>query len=358
MKMDFIQKILIVKLDHIGDLLLATPVFRSIKEKYPKIQLDLLIAEKSFPVVENSPFINRVYFYNSDDFDRGAANKDITYLKNYLTVSEIRKEQYDLCIGLREDLNNLCIQKMLKAKKNISFSTHTQYSDLMDETVINDDNKHAAEINYDLLKLLNIECPQYIQPEIFLTEKDKVWADEFWKNNNLSNEDIVIAISPGGGWYLNWWPYENFAELANKLGDYNRNVKIIWVGGKAEYEILHRIEEKYNGKMISAVGQTTIPQLAALYSKVRLVVTNDGGPMHVATAVKAKVLALFGPSPYKRFGPLGINSSVITKNYKCSPCPQFVKGNPNQCRSNDCMKAISVEEVFEKVVPILEEVQE
>lgn len=357
MDMNLVKKILVVKLDHIGDLLLATPVFRAIKEKYTEVQLDILIGRKSFSVVENSPFIDNIYFYDSDDFDRNSDNDERTYLENYFTVCKIRENSYDLCIGLREDLNNLCIQKMLGAKYNISFSTHSDFAVLMDETTINDDKKHAAEINFDLLKLIGIHPPINIQPEIFLNRQDEKWAKDFLKKYKITDENIIIAISPGGGWYLNWWPHQNFAKLANELISYDSQIKIVWVGGNAEREILDKIRLEYKGGVISAVGKTTIPQLAALCKNVDLVITNDGGPMHIATAVRAKVLALFGPSPYKRFGPLGENSTVITKNYKCSPCTQFVKGHPNQCKSNKCMMAISIDEVLKKAISIIEGVR-
>jgi len=345
------KKILVIKLDHIGDLILATPVFRSIKEQFPNTELDVLISKNTRDIVKNSPFISHIYTYESGDFDReNRINNNI--LKNNIKVLDcIRKKQYDLCIGLREDLNNIPIQKLCGAQKNISFSTNTPYGSFLDETTVNDPDKHAAEVNYDLLKLIGIEKKEQIIPEIFISDSDRKWALEFLKNNENSSVSIKIAMSIGGGWFLNWWPIENFARLGAKIKEeYKDQVELIVVGGKAEVELEQKLREQSQFNYISAVGKTTILQLIALFSNMDFVISNDGGPMHMATAAGTPVIALFGPSPYRRFGPLGHGNTIISKNFPCSPCPQFVRGQAAKCTDNQCMKQISVSEVFDVVV--------
>lgn len=346
MKMDDINKILIVKLDHIGDLILATPTFRALKERYPASQLDVVVAPKSAPVVNNSPFINRVYYYSSHDFDRTNSLNESVRLENMQTVCSLRSEHYDLCIGLREDLKNIVIQKMFGAKRNISFNTNTVFAEMLDESVRNNESHHSAEINFDLLKIIDVEKPEMIQPEIFINKTEIDWSWKFLDENGVNEEDCLIGISPGGGWFLNWWPYENYIKLVNALWKYNSDLKIVIVGGNAEAKLAKKIKDGLGGTLVDAVGKTSISQMVALFKCMKFVITNDGGPMHMACAAKTPVIALFGPSPYKRFGPLGKDNVVISRNMKCSPCPQFVQGETPKCLDNKCMKNITVEEVY------------
>ena len=347
MKNLYSAKILIVKLDHIGDLLLATPVFKAIKEKYPECRLDVIANSKSSIVLKNNPYITHIYPYDSQMFNREGNNSVLTSLRNFETVCAIQHERYDICIGLREDHENLPLMKLLGAESNISFSTYTEYAFLLDKSVENDSNKHAAEINFDLLKLLNIQKPRILEPQIFTEEADEKWADTFLAENNISEDNIVIAISPGGGWFLNWWPWEKYASVCEMLSLYKPNIRIVTVGGRAEEKLDLKIRQNAKCYIASAVGKTTIHQLAALYRRAAFTITNDGGPMHICTAVGTPVIALFGPSPYNRFGPLGENNVILTKKFKCSPCPQFVKGRIPDCMDNRCMKAITVEEVLD-----------
>lgn len=348
-----VRKLLVIKLDHLGDLLLATPVFRAIKEKYPDVQVDVLINPKAKAIVENNPFIRHTYTYSSIDFDRGNSMVEKNFLDNANAIEAVRAEHYDLAIGLREDLDNVPIQMMCGAKKNIGFRTHTKYAKYFDASAANDDRKHAAVVNFDLLSLIGIRQPSVIQPEVFFKEEDKQWAEHFLKQNHVNANDPIIGFSIGGGWFLNWWPIENFISLGDRIYQEYPDATIILIGGKAEKALEEKFIHSSHAKYVSAVDKTSILQLIALYARMNFVVTNDGGPMHMATAAGTPVIAMFGPSPCARFGPCGKDNVVLTKELPCSPphasCPQFVKGQLPPCLDNKCMKAITVDEVFAKV---------
>ncbi|MGN6711813.1 glycosyltransferase family 9 protein [Anaerocolumna jejuensis] len=352
-----IKKILVLKLDHIGDLVLATPVFRAIKDLYPDIELDALVSSGSFPVIKNSPFINKIYTYDADQFDRYGIINSITKQNNFQSILETRKNHYDLCINLREDDANIAIMNMLAAKINISFINDTIYRELLDAYVVQNKKKHAAASNFDLLKIINISKPKVIKPEIFVSEEDLHWTYEFLNNNKLHDNDIKIGVSIGGGWFLNWWPYKKYVELCQKLCHYNKKVKIIFIGGKAEEALWGNITTLNPERYISAMGRTSITQLAALSNSMDLFITNDGGPMHIVSTADKPIIALFGPSPSRRFGPLGKHNVIITKNFKCSPCPQFEHGKVPECKANRCMDSITVDEVFKAAIKIIDTIR-
>ena len=348
------SKILLIKLDHIGDLILAVPAFKAVRKRYPRAQIDVMVNPKSQAVIRNLSEIDHIYLYDSRDFDRDDHIDQQGLGRNISNIHKIRCEKYDICIGLREDLSNIPIQLMCGAKENLSFSTNTQFAGYLDQSVENDETKHAARIHFDLLKQIDVEMPKILIPEIPISEDDRLWAATFLKEQEQENISVRIGLSIGGGWFLNWWPIENFVCLARKIKNTYPNVEIILVGGSAEKKLEGIFQKTADFDFISAIGRASIGQMFALYEKMDLVVSNDGGPMHMATAAKTPVIAMFGPSPCKRFGPLGADNVIITKKYPCSPCPQFVKGQTPHCQDNQCMKAITVEEVYQAVVTKME----
>lgn len=342
------QKILIVKLDHIGDLLLATPVFQAIKNKYPNAYLTVVVNPSSAVVLKNNPYIDKVYTYSSKTFMRDGMMDTNKLISNLDTILKIRSEHYSLAVGLREDYNSVPFLNLLNARETISFKTNTIYSEFLTYSIENDNNKHMSEVFFDLLHVMKIDKPKKILPQIYIEKSDTDWVHEFLYDKKISTEEHkVLIISPGGGWKLNWWPWENYANLCNKIIQYDDHIRILIVGGEAERAVADNILSCVHTNIFSIAGETTLHQLAALYKIASLVVTNDGGMMHLATTAAIPIIALFGPSPDQRFGPLGKESLVINKKIHCAPCPQFVYNEEPHCTDNKCMQLIDVDEVYQ-----------
>lgn len=353
MKKFEVGSILFIKLDHIGDMILATPVFKAVKEKYPDCKLGVLCSSKGQVVLMNNPYVDDVFVYNPDMFDRGNENNEFSKLVDFFTILEVRNQQYDVCINLREDHENVIIQKMAGAKFNISFSTDSPYPQLLDYSIPNPGAVHAAKKNFALLELIDVVQPFRMKTELFPDEADLEWADNFLKENSVTCFDKLIVVCPGGGWFLNWWPWENYAKLCDDLCQYNSSFKVILVGGSAEKEVIASIKKQCSCQIIDACGKTTLQQLSALCSKAKLVVCNDGGPMHVASTAQVPIIAMFGPSP-RWFYPVGEDNIIIHKDFACSPCPQFQPGEKPKCLNNKCMKLISEKEVLKTALEVLE----
>lgn len=351
MKQFEVHSIIFMKMDHIGDMVLSTPVFRAVKERYPECSVGVLCSAKGALVLKNSPFIDDMYICNPDMFDREGANNSYTKMKDFWNIVRIREKQYDLCISLRGDLDNPAIQSMLGAKYNISFVV-SKYQEGFDYSIPNPGNMHMAVKNFELLKLVDVKKPDRLETDIFPGREDEAWADMFLESQGVTAFDTLVGISPGGGWFLNWWPWEKYAQLGKMLAKYDKSIKLVLVGGKAEKEVIEKIKSNSACDFIDASGKTTLQQLSALYGRMRLVVCNDGGTMHIATTAKAPLVALFGPSP-DWFYPVGNDNIIIHKKFACSPCPQFEAGKKPKCLNNKCMKAIEVKEVYRAVLDIL-----
>ena len=156
--------------------------------------------------------------------------------------------------------------------------------------------------------------------------------------------DFLVAINPGGNWKPKRWPKENFARLADELVK-RFDAKIIITGSRTDLRLAQDIASMMEAKPIITCGKTSLKELACIFRKVDIVVANDSGPMHIGVSMKAKTIALFGPTSPEITGPIGKGLYVVLhKKVDCEiPCYDL------SCINYRCMKAITVEEVIEAV---------
>jgi ADP-heptose:LPS heptosyltransferase len=153
---------------------------------------------------------------------------------------------------------------------------------------------------------------------------------------------------------LRRWATERFIELARRLLEYDPNLLIIFTGGKSERDASWRIVgEVKSGRAISLAGQTSLRELLVLFSLADVLVTNDSGPGHFAALTPINTVVLFGPETPALFGPVGENQQALYAGLACSPCVSALNHRFSLCKNNVCMQAITVEQVYEKVVAIL-----
>jgi heptosyltransferase-1 len=153
---------------------------------------------------------------------------------------------------------------------------------------------------------------------------------------------FLVVINPVARWRTKLWSERNFAELADRVIR-EKNAVIIFTGSSDDRAVIGRIVSMMKRKAENWAGETNLKELAALASLSTVFITTDTGPMHLAAAAGAKVLALFGPTAPWRTGPYGESHVVVRKGLECSPCFQ------RKCDDIQCMEAITVEEVFEKI---------
>jgi ADP-heptose:LPS heptosyltransferase len=155
----------------------------------------------------------------------------------------------------------------------------------------------------------------------------------------------LVVINPVARWKTKLWQEEKFAQLADRLV-LERNALVILTGGPADRGVTGRIRGMMRQQAVDWAGETTLRELAALASLADLFVTTDTGPMHLAAAAGARVLALFGPTAPWRTGPYGSGHIVVRTGIDCSPC---FRRECDRTSRMECMKGITVEEVMDKI---------
>jgi ADP-heptose:LPS heptosyltransferase len=180
--------------------------------------------------------------------------------------------------------------------------------------------------------------------ELFLSDRDRKYAEQLLTNQGISQQHLKIGLFPGAGWEPRQWMPQRFAVVGNLAAE-RFGAKILIFGGPNEVDLVAKVAGYVKSNSVTLAGHLKIRQLAALIEKCDVFVTNDTGPMHISVAVKTPTIALFGPGNHKKFQPIGEAHTTIRHPVPCSPCKQFT----NKCKDNICMKSISVDEVWEAV---------
>ncbi|MFH1678528.1 MAG: glycosyltransferase family 9 protein [Candidatus Omnitrophota bacterium] len=358
--MEVNKNILIINPFGIGDVLFSTPLIRNLRFYYPEAFIAVAVQKKVAPILENNPNINKVISFSRGDFKDLSRRSRLKATGLFMrTLGEIRHYKFDLCIDLSLEHRYSLVLKFLGVRKRIGFNFRNRGRFLSSRINIDGfEGKHVVEYHLELLKLLGKE-PRYHKLELYLKQDEKDWAEKALKNNGVSKDNLIIGIIPGGGasWgrqsYLKHWPAKGFAQVADKLAEACR-AKIIVFSGASDREIGADVIQKMNQPVIDMAARTDLRQLAALISRCNLIITNDGGPLHLAVALGIKSISLFGPVDERVYGPYspGPDFIVLKKDFDCHPC--YRKFRVPECGYQlRCLTAISVEEVFRQAEGLL-----
>ena len=332
------NRILVVKLDHIGDVLLATPVFSNLKQAYPNTELHALCGKWSSVILENHPDIDKVIEYNSPVFCR---SESPTSLKQVRKLSkQLRHQKYDLLIELRGDWRIIWFSVLKGSSRRLCRASLQIASKL---GIKRFSSIHEASRNLDILRHVGIQTPIH-NPTFSISTENKQWTTTFLAEQDIKHDVPIVTIHPGSPVDTKRWMPERFAELADWLIDHNQ-AQILFVGVPDEIPIISQIQASMEQESINIAGMTTIPQLASILEKSSMFIGNDSGPMHLAAAVGTPTIGIYGPGDPKRFGPIGEKCNTIQKKRDCSPCKSDI------CIFGDegCMGKIQVKDVIDTI---------
>ena len=334
---DFVPKrILVVKLDHLGDVLLATPVFSNLRQAYPNAELHALTGSWSRVVLEKHPDVNEVLEYNSPAFCRTGPPTPLR--KTFRLYQQLRRQKYDLLVELRSDWRIVCFALLQVTPKRLDRAALQVVNKLGFPQFT---GTHETTRNLDVLHKAGIPTP--IQTTTFsVTPEDEQWASDFLTTLQIDRERPLIAIHPGSPIPIKRWISERYAELADWLIARKR-AQILFVGVKDEIPIITEIQGLMRSDSSNVAGKTTFTQLASILHKCNVFIGNDSGPMHLAAAVGTRTIGLYGPGDPTRFGPVGAMCQTIQRKTDCPPCPETA------CRFGEdgCMSAIRVTDVIQ-----------
>lgn len=333
-----VGNILLIRLDHIGDMVYSTPVAHNLKEHYRGAKITMLVANWAKEIVMNNPYLDEVICYNASWFDR--KKKRIFEVRRFLKLaSELRRHNYDLGFDLRGDFRHILLMFLAGVRFKAGYGI-TGGGFLLEREAEYRIEAHAIDHNLDLLKAMGIKTV-YARPELYGSEKDQKFIEDFLKDNGVSGQDFLMTVHPFAGYHSNRWPNHHFAEVINILQDIYK-AKVVIIGTKQDRDACSRIIEMSKVPVINALDKTSLGNLVVLLKKSSLFIGVNSGPTHLAAACGIPVVALFSAANIlDNWGPRSENAVVIQKDITCKNCE-----SPD-CRHNICMDLISVEDVVD-----------
>ena len=199
---------------------------------------------------------------------------------------------------------------------------------------------HRIDRDLQVLKPMSIQAGT-TDPQLWLTPEEENSADHLLDQLCVQRSQSMVILQPGARYWFKAWPPERFAELADRLTS-QYGCQVLIGGSHQDIDLAQQIRQLAKNSPIVMAGRTTITQFAAIAKKSVLFVGSDSGAMHIAAAVGTPVVALFGPSNPREWGPRGGPVEVLYKEVDCRICfhPTCTRGEEN------CMRLITVHEVF------------
>lgn len=343
-----INKILIIKFSGFGNIVLALPTIRAIKEKYPNAEITFLTHTMNASLLESEPAINYII-----TMDIGKSTfKTFSNIVKFLL--KFRKEDFDMILDLEQFSRFSTLSSFINgARIKAGFDTKGQgRGKLYDIKVSYNDYQHTSKTFADMAFALGAKV-DFKDTRISLTKSNKEVVDSFLSKKGIVNKDILVGIHPGCGSNnpQRKWSKEKFSKLADFLIE-KYGAKVFFTGnGPLEEEIIGGIMSSMKHKSFNSAGELNLQELSEIISRCKAFVSNDTGPLHITSAMGVPLIAFFGPNTPILYGPLPHDkkSLVFYKNPSCSPCTTNFNEKTSKCKHFKCIKNITFEEVKDKI---------
>jgi len=344
-----LSSILIIKLSAIGDVVQSLPLLSVLRENFPSVRIDWLVEEEAAGIIKGHPAVNRVFISHRKSWQkkilRGMGYGSVVREALRL-IKEIRSWRYDLVIDLQGLFKSGVLTGLSRGKRKIGLAGAREggWLFLNERPVEADAQKHAIDLYLKFAEYLGCRSTSW-NGNIPVSRNDKRTIDHLL-DKAADNERPLVIINPMAKWKTKLWEPERFALLADRLQD-DLSCEVFFTGSGNDRKTIEDISRIMKKEPVNLAGRTSLKELAYLFSKSKVLVSTDTGPMHIAAAMGCPVVALFGPTAPWRTGPYGQGHRVIRAEVDCSPC--FKK----KCDHMRCMKEITVEEVFEATKDII-----
>jgi lipopolysaccharide heptosyltransferase II len=344
-----VKKILIVRPDAIGDLVLTTAAISALKNKYPQAHIAVLARKYNQIIVKNNPAVDEIIV--DELYDCIAKHKMIGLAKYRYWIKYLKQKKFDLMINFYSELPYALIGFLARIPFRIGDKGKILFSWLYNFPVKQNFKNmaiHEVEHQFELLKPLGIEIAETSKLKIYPTQESITEGKKIITENGLQGKKL-IAINLGSGGSDKSWAIENFKELIKILAK-KYETKIILLGGPKEKELVEKIIPEINEFIVNQVG-LSFDALFGLVSQVHLYIANNTGPTHIASALQIPTVVVYNSKFQKpgRWAPWGNKHRVIKVVSKCPhPC------NPPICKWDICTTEIKVAEVLSAVEELLE----
>ncbi|MBM4286658.1 MAG: lipopolysaccharide heptosyltransferase II [Deltaproteobacteria bacterium] len=340
------ERILLIKLSALGDVIQTLPTLEAIRAAHPQAEITWLVEEAAAPVLEDHPALDELLISRRQTWlaacRRGAALRTAR-LEIRQLVQALRRCPFDLVIDLQGLLKSSLWTFLARSPRKIGFDQTRELSYLaLSERLPPYDPDEPAVRRYLRVAQHLGASGETVRFRLALPAGSGNGLEPLWADKT----GPLIILHPGTRWETKHWPPTSFAALADALAG-EMHARIVFTGSPGDRSLIGRILSAMRKPGIDLSGRTDLKTLAGLFYQADAAVTTDTGPMHLAAAVGAPVVALFGPTAPWRTGPVGCGHRVLRLDLACSPCFR------RHCSTPECMSHLEVDDVLTAVRGIL-----
>jgi heptosyltransferase-3 len=348
-----LQRALVIKLRHHGDVLLASPVFSVLKAHAPQLEIDALVYADTAEMLSGHPAITTVQTIDR----RWKKLGPLAHLQaEWALFKTLRRRRYDLIVHLTDHprgawISRLCGGRFAVARRVGGRGAWWTKAFSHFFSTPREAKRHTVELNLDALRRLGV----YPAPDERGLCLIAGAAAEARVNSLLLALDPdarpFIHVHPASRWQFKCWPATAMATLIGRLQREGHQVVLSAAPDPAEIDMIAAIQAQLEHPVASLAGQLSLKELAALTARARLFIGVDSAPMHIAAAMGTPTLALFGPSGDKEWGPWAVAHRVVASDdHSCRPCGIDGCGGG---KVSDCLESLPVERVWRAAQELL-----
>lgn len=344
-----VQKLLILRTDGLGDLVLSGMALEAIRTCFPEAHIVLAAASWSRDMANSIAAVDEVFI-----LDAPWIVPEASYSSLARSLQQLRAERFDFAIDLRGDFRNIIMMRWLGIPDRLGFNL-TGCGRLLTHVIPSDDEMHELDRISQVGKALGVAEPDDLRGRIWVGNEERESAEKYLSSRAVEGSSILVAIHPAARWSGRQWLTERYAELCDRLVE-SYGCQVVLTGSMADRPLAIEVARLMKNDAIIEAGSLSLMEYAALLERCDLFVGVDSGPMHIAAAVETPVVALFGAARAEYLRPLGANDRVVSRQgeFDCSPCAQTECLMPE----SSCMHAINTDDVWNAISEILDQPSE
>ena len=345
-----VRRVLVVKLRHHGDVLLASPAFRVLRNRMPHAEVDALVYGETRDMLQGHPDISRIHTIDRAWRRQGAAlqaSRELDLLR------ALRERRYNLLVHLTSHWRGAWLAQMLRPRWSVAPARDSRFwgwSFSHTYPLPRATPRHTVEANLDALRRIGIYPEEAEKPLVLVPGAEaEARVDKLLAEAGVARGGF-IHFHPASRWLFKTWTDAKNAELLRGLAADGHRIVVTAAPDAREREIVARIAALAATPLIDLSGQLSLREMGALAARARLFIGVDSAPMHIAAAMGTPVVALFGPSGEKEWGPWRVAHRVVTSSHPCRPCGLDGCGGG---KVSECLTLLPVEQVRSAVNELL-----
>jgi lipopolysaccharide heptosyltransferase I len=341
------NRILIIKLSSIGDVVMTTPVAEMLRNSYPKAHIAWVVEDRCKDALIGNPYLDEVIVWNRGSGKYTGFRKTIEFWCSLERLGrELRSRRFDVAIDFQGLFRSAVVGLFSGARYRVGSDDagecatffYNRHARIMDSASAEPRHRISLKEMIDAF----IEKRSMLFP---IDDADREFASEFLSgastgdHTNAALSSGFVGMCPATTWPQKHWTERGWAELGDLMSSEHGLIPV-FLGSNSDSPLIARIRSLMKQDAIDASGQTTLKQAAAIIERCRLVVAVDTGLLHISMAMKRPTIGLFGPTRWEHFNKVH-DFVAVSKGRDCMPCLR----HPS-CKNFDCMMDITPDDII------------